>query len=154
MSRALFLAPLLLLLSCSHDDCADAPLCDNGKAVNCERTCSVGPCSTGVNTLDCGDSATCSVVVGDTNSSRFFHSRALCIENGSASCDPSTYGTPVCDGAGLVMGCSGYNRVIRASCSQAGLYFTSADCCRQGNPGDGGIPDGGSPDGGSPDAGP
>jgi hypothetical protein len=101
------------------------------------------------------------VVVGDTSSQRFFRSRALCIEDGSASCDPDTAGPPVCDGSGLVMCCSGYKRVIRASCSQAGLYFTNADCCRTGAQSDGGTqtdggtqPDGGTSDGGSPDAGP
>ncbi len=154
MYRPLLLVPLFLLSCSSRDYCAEAPLCENGQAINCERTCSVGPCSTGANIVDCGESATCSVVVGDINSPRFFHSRALCVADGSASCDPSTAGAPVCDGQGTVMGCSGYNRVIRASCSQAGLYFTNADCCRGGTQGDGGTPDGGSPDGGSPDAGP
>jgi hypothetical protein len=149
VSRALFLVPLFLLLSCSGDDeCAKAPLCEDDKAINCERTCTVGPCSTGPNTVDCGPTASCSVVVGDTNSQSFFRSRALCIEEGSASCEPSTSGPPVCDGQGLVVGCSGYKRIIRASCSQAGLYFTSSDCCRGGGQGDGGVPDGGSPDAG------
>lgn len=149
MSRALLLVPLFLLLSCSDDDdCAKAPLCDNDKAINCERSCTVGPCSTGLNTLDCGPTASCSVVVGDTSSQRFFRSRALCIEDGSASCDPNTSGPPVCDGQGAITGCSGYKQIIRASCSQAGLYFTSSECCRGGSQGDGGVPGGGSPDAG------
>jgi hypothetical protein len=156
VSRALCLAPLLLLLlSCAdHDYCGEAPLCDNDRAINCERTCSVGPCSTGQNIVECGTAATCSVVVGDANSARFFASRAMCVEEGSASCDPATAGAPVCDGQGLIIGCSGYNRVIRASCSQAGLYFTQSECCRTGIPSDGGLPDAGTPDAGSPDAGP
>jgi hypothetical protein len=45
------------------------------------------------------------------------------------------------------MGCSGYKRIIRASCSQSALYFTSADCCRGTGQEDGGMP-GGSTDGG------
>jgi hypothetical protein len=156
VSRTLILVPLFLLLSCSGTDyCAEAPLCENDKAINCERTCSVGPCSTGANIVECGPTASCSVVVGDLSSQRFFRSRALCVEDGSASCDAATAGAPVCDGQGLVMGCSGYNRIIRASCSQAGLYFTHSDCCRGNNQGDGGTQtDGGTPDGGSPDAGP
>ncbi|WP_224244301.1 hypothetical protein [Hyalangium gracile] len=149
MSKALLLVPLLLLLSCSDDDdCAKTPLCEEDKALNCERSCSVGPCSTGLNTVECGAAATCELVVGETSSPRFFRSRALCVEEGSASCDPDTAGAPVCEGQGLIIGCSGYKRVIRASCSQAGLYFTNSDCCRTGNPGDGGVPDGGSPDAG------
>ncbi|WP_224365279.1 hypothetical protein [Hyalangium versicolor] len=149
MSRALFLAPLFLLLSCSDRDyCAEAPLCEKDQAINCERSCSVGPCSTGANIVECGPTASCEFVIGDTTSPRFFRSRALCIEEGSASCDPDTSGPPVCDGQGLLMGCSGYKRIIRASCSQAALYFTSSDCCRSGTPSDGGVPDGGSPDAG------
>jgi hypothetical protein len=147
--RILSLAPLFLWLSCaSRDTCAEAPLCEEDHAINCERSCTVGPCSTGANTVDCGASASCTVVVGDTTSPRFFRSRALCIEEGSESCDPAVAGAPLCDGQGLVVGCSGYKRVIRASCSQAALYFTNADCCRGSSTGDGGIPDGGSPDGG------
>ncbi len=148
MHRPLLLAPLLLLLSCSSRDyCAEAPLCEQDKAINCEPSCTVGPCSTGPNIVDCGGSASCSVVVGETSSPRFFRSRALCIEDGSASCDPATAPPPTCDGSGLVMGCSGYKRIIRASCSQAALYFTSADCCRATAQPDGGMPDG-STDGG------
>lgn len=148
MRHSLFVAPLLLLLACSgRDYCAEAPLCEEDKAINCERSCTVGPCSTGANIVDCGATASCSVVAGDLSSQRFFRSRALCIEDGSASCDPATAPPPTCDGSGLVMGCSGYKRVIRASCSQSALYFTSADCCRGTAQSDGGTP-GGSTDGG------
>jgi hypothetical protein len=146
--RPLLLAPLLLLLSCSDRDyCAEAPLCEQDKAINCERACTVGPCSTGPNIVECGATAACSVVVGDPTSQRFFRSRALCIEEGSASCDPEASPPPTCDGSGLVMGCSGYKRIIRASCSQSALYFTSAECCRGTDQPDGGMP-GGSTDGG------
>ncbi len=148
MHRLLLLTPLFLLLGCSgRDYCAETPLCEEDKAINCERSCTVGPCSTGANIVECGGTATCSVVVGDLTSQRFFRSRALCIEDGSASCDPATAPPPTCDGSGLVMGCSGYKRVIRASCSQAALYFTSADCCRTTTQPDGGTP-GGPTDGG------
>jgi hypothetical protein len=148
VNRPLLLTPLLLLLACSDRDyCAETPLCEEDKAINCERTCTVGPCSTGPNIVDCGATASCSVVVGDPTSQRFFRSRALCIEDVSASCEPATAPPPTCDGSGLVMGCSGYKRVIRASCSQSALYFTSADCCRATAQPDGGVP-GGSTDGG------
>jgi hypothetical protein len=149
--RALSLAPLLLLLGCSERDlCAEAPTCDENLAINCEPSCTVGPCSTGPHTLECGDNARCSVITGDTSSPRFFRSRALCIEEGNASCDPATAGEPVCEGTSVVTGCSGYKRVIRAPCSQSALYFTDAPaCCRGGGSGDGGVPDGGtSTDGG------
>ncbi|HVG60086.1 MAG TPA: hypothetical protein VNA24_16125 [Hyalangium sp.] len=148
MRLTFLLSPLLLLLACSDRDyCAEAPLCEQDKAINCEPSCTVGPCSTGPNTVECGSTASCSVVVGDTSSPRFFRSRALCIEEGTASCDPALSPPPTCDGAGLVMGCSGYKRIIRASCSQSALYFTTADCCRGIVQPDAGMPDG-STDGG------
>lgn len=151
MNRALLLAPLFLLLSCNDRDyCAEAPSCDKNLAINCEPSCTVGPCSTGPHLLGCGDFASCTVVVGETSSPRFFRSRALCVEDGTASCDPSTADAPVCDGQGAIIGCSGYKRVIRAPCAQAALYFTDSACCRNTSPPDGG-PDGGT--GGSPDGG-
>jgi hypothetical protein len=149
--RALFVAPLLLLLACSDRDlCAEAPLCEENRAINCEPTCTVGPCSTGAHPLDCGDTATCTIVTGDLASPRFFRSRALCVQEGSASCDPATAPAPVCEGKTIVTGCSEYKRVIRASCSQSALYFSNAPCCLTGGgPGDGGVPDAGtSTDGG------
>jgi hypothetical protein len=148
MHRALSLIPLLLLSCSDRDYCAEAPLCEEGKAINCQRSCLVGPCSTGAHLFECGGSASCTVAVGDSTSALFFSARALCVEEGSAPCDPATAGAPVCDGLGAIMGCSGYKRVIRAPCSQAALYFTSSDCCRGILPGDGGVPDGGSPDAG------
>ena len=151
MYRALSLAPLLLLLGCSERDlCAESPLCEENRAINCEPSCTVGPCSTGAHTLECGGQAMCSVVPGDVNSQRFFRSRALCVQEGNASCDPATAGAPVCEGTSVVIGCSGYNRLIRAPCAQSALYFTEAACCRGGGGGgDGGVPDAGtSTDGG------
>jgi hypothetical protein len=148
--RVLSLAPLLFLLACSERDlCAEAPLCEEDRAINCEPTCTVGPCSTGSHTLECGENATCSIVTGDVSSARFFRSRALCVQEGSASCDPATSGAPVCEGTSVVVGCSDYKRVIRAPCAQSALYFTNAPCCRGGGSGDGGVADGGtSTDGG------
>ncbi len=148
MYRVLCLAPLLLLLACSGRDlCAEAPLCEENRATNCEPTCTVGPCSTGAHTLECGEEATCSIVLGDPASARYFRSRALCVQEGSASCDPATAGAPVCEGNKVVTGCSGYRRIIRAPCAQSALYFTDAPCCRSG--GNGGGTDGGtSTDGG------
>ncbi|MDY7228630.1 hypothetical protein [Hyalangium rubrum] len=154
MYRLLPLAPLLWLLACNDRDlCAESPLCEENRAVNCEPSCTVGPCSNGPNILPCGESAMCSIVPGDINSQRFFRSRALCVQEGSASCDPTTSGAPTCDGQGaqgIISGCSEYKRVIRASCTQAGLYFSNTACC-QGEPTDGGTPDGGTstPDGGT-----
>jgi hypothetical protein len=149
MNRALSLVPLLLLLACSDREyCAEAPLCEEGRAINCERSCSVGPCSTGPHLLECGAGASCQVVLGDPSSPRFFRSRALCVEEGSASCDPATAAAPVCDGQGMITGCSGYKHVIRASCSQAALYFTHSACCRNSGQGDAGTP--GEPTDGGP----
>jgi hypothetical protein len=151
VNRALLLAPLFLLLSCSDRDyCAEAPSCDRDLAINCEPSCTVGPCSTGPHLLECGDTASCTVVVGETSSPRFFRSRALCVEEGSASCEPTTAAAPVCDGQGAITGCSGYKRVIRAPCAQAALYFTESACCRNTGQPDGGT-DGGT--GGSTDGG-
>lgn len=148
MRLTFLLSPLLLLLACSaRDYCAEAPLCEEDKAINCERSCTVGPCSTGANIVECGGPASCSVVVGDISSQRFFRSRALCIEDGSPPCDPALSPPPICDGSGLVIGCSGYKRIIRASCSQSALYFTTADCCRGVDQPDAGMPNG-STDGG------
>lgn len=147
MYRALLLLPLLLLACSDRDLCAESPLCEKDQAINCEPTCTVGPCSTGPSVLECGGSAQCTIVPGDLSSSRFHRSRALCVEEGSESCDPATAAPPVCDGTGLIQGCSEYKRVIRASCSQAALYFTRTDCCRGGG---GGQEDGGTPDGGAP----
>ncbi len=150
--RLLLLAALLLLSACSSSDlCAEAPSCDEeGLAINCEPGCTVGPCSNGPQFQQCAEAEACSIVTGDINSPRFFRSRALCTQSADA-CDPATAAAPVCDGAGAVTGCSAYKRVIRISCSQAGLYFENAACCRGGtNPGppdagsgtDGGVPNG------------
>ena len=153
MYRALLLAPLLLLLGCSERDvCAEAPLCEEDVAINCEPTCTVGPCSTGPHRLECGETATCAIVTGEVGSQRFFRSRALCVQEGTASCDPATAGAPTCEGTSVVVGCSEYKRLIRAPCGQAALYFTEAACCRGGGfPLDGGTTtDGGtSRDGGT-----
>ncbi|HYH98043.1 hypothetical protein [Hyalangium sp.] len=147
MNRALLLAPLFLLLSCSDRDyCAEAPRCDEAYAINCEPSCTVGPCSTGPHLLECEAGERCTVVVGDSSSPRFFRSRALCVEEGSASCDPATAPAPVCEEQGVITGCSGYKRVIRTSCSQAALYFTESKCCRETPQVDGGPID--STDGG------
>ena len=54
----------------------------------------------------------CSVVPGDVNSQRFFRSRALCVQEGNASCDPATAGAPVCEGTSVVIGGFGYNRAL------------------------------------------
>ncbi len=150
MNRLLPLLPLLLALACSDRDlCAEAPLCEENRAINCEISCTVGPCSTGGYSIECGDDATCTVHPGDLNSPGFSRSRALCVQEGSASCDPETAAAPLCDDQGGVTGCSGYKRLIRVPCAQAGVYFKSAACCRSGNPPDAGTPDGGtSPDGG------
>ncbi len=150
--RVLPLAALLLLSACSSSDpCAEAPLCDEeGLAINCEPGCTVGPCSNGPQFQQCSEAETCTIVSGDINSPRFFRSRALCTQSGEA-CDPATAGAPVCDGAGAVTGCSAYKRTIRIACSQSGLYFENAACCRGGNvpgPSDGGTSDGGVPNGG------
>ncbi|XXF76482.1 hypothetical protein P2318_26005 [Myxococcaceae bacterium GXIMD 01537] len=149
--RFLTLAPLLLLCACSETDyCAEAPLCEDGRAINCEPSCTVGPCSTGPHFQTCAESEACTIVPGDLTSSRYFRSRALCVQ-GAEACDPATAGPPSCDGQGSVTGCSGYKRVIHTSCSQAGLYFESAPCCRGApNPS---TPDAGTPDGGVPDGG-
>jgi hypothetical protein len=150
----LLLLPLLLVACSDPDLCIGAPTCDEGRAINCEPSCAVGPCSTGPSILVCGEETACTIVPGDLASPRFFRSRALCVEEGSASCDPTTAGPPVCLGDGLIRGCSEYKRVIQASCSQAVLYFQDIACCSGASPADGGVPDGGSPDGGSPDGGP
>lgn len=146
--RFLPLAALFLLSACSSEPtCAEAPRCDEeGVALNCEPSCTVGPCSTGPHLLQCGEGERCTVVTGDLGSAHYHRSRALCVQGGEA-CDPATAGAPVCDGTGMVTGCSGYKRVIRTACSQAGLYFENAGCCRSGStpsPSDGGVPDGGS----------
>ncbi|ADO74069.1 hypothetical protein [Stigmatella aurantiaca] len=149
MNRLLLL-PLLLLACSDRDLCTEAPLCEDGRAINCEPSCPVGPCSTGPSSLACGESATCTIVPGDLASPRFFRSRALCVEEGSASCDPATAGPPVCPGDGLIQGCSAYKRVIRAPCAQAVLYFTNVACCSGAGPVDGGTPDGGTSSDGGP----
>lgn len=149
--RLLPLATLLLLSACSTSDpCNEAPKCDGTLAINCEPSCLVGPCSNGAQFTTCTESETCTIIPGDVSSSRFFRSRALCVQ-GTGSCDPATSGAPTCDGQGNVSGCSAYKHVIHTSCSQAGLYFEDAACCRNG--GTPGTPDAGTSDGGVPDGG-
>jgi hypothetical protein len=112
----------------------------------------VGPCSNGAQFQTCAENEACTIVPGDINSARFFRSRALCVQ-GTASCDPTTTSAPVCDGQGMVMGCSAYRRVIRVSCAQAGLYFENPACCRGTGGTDGGTDGGTGADGGVGDGG-
>lgn len=146
--RPLPLAALLLLLSaCTERDlCAETPLCEDGRAINCESACTVGPCSNGPQFQACGEAEACTIVLGDQETQRFRRSRAVCAQ-GQDACDPTTASAPTCDSEGNVTGCSAYKRTIRVSCSQAGLFFENAACCRGGTtpppPTDGGVPDGG-----------
>lgn len=146
--RTLPLAALLLLLSaCTERDlCAETPLCEEGRAINCESACTVGPCSNGPQFQTCGEAEACTVVLGDQETQRFRRSRAVCAQ-GQDACDPATAGAPTCDGERNVTGCSAYKRTIRVACSQAGLFFEDAACCRgvttSPPPTDGGLPDGG-----------
>lgn len=135
------------LAGCPGDDCADAPVCRNGKAVNCVSSCSVGPCSTGATIRDCGEQQ-CEVIAGDPQSIRFSIARAVCVNDPNA-CDPSTSGPPVCDLKGSVTGCSPYKRIITASCAQAAVFFADAPCCTTGVNADAGTVDAGVPDAGS-----
>ena len=149
------LAAALVLACASEDLCGESPLCDSNQATNCEPGCTVGPCSNSPFTQDCGQGASCQVIPGDLNSTRFFRSRALCVLNDSDVCDPSSAPEPTCDGLGNVQGCSAYGRFIVARCSESGLFFADPACCSgDGGTSDGGLPDGGAPDGGAPDAGP
>jgi hypothetical protein len=129
--RTLPLAALLLLLSaCSERDlCAETPLCEEGRAINCESACTVGPCSNGPQFQTCGEAESCTVVLGDQETQRFRRSRAVCAQ-GEATCEPATAGPPTCDSEGNVTGCSAYKRTIRVACAQSGLFFENAACCR------------------------
>jgi hypothetical protein len=129
--RTLPLAALLLLLSaCSERDlCAETPLCEEGRAINCESACTVGPCSNGPQFQTCGEGESCTVVLGDQETQRFRRSRAVCAQ-GEATCEPATAGPPTCDSEGNVTGCSAYKRTIRVACAQSGLFFENAACCR------------------------
>jgi hypothetical protein len=131
----------------ARDYCAESPLCEDNRAVNCEPSCQVGPCSNGPKFRECGAQTRCEIRPGDPSSTRFFRARAVCVLPQTDVCDPATAPTPTCDGLGNITGCSAYKRVIVASCSQAGLFFASSACCASG-PGDGGT-DGGTPDGGT-----
>lgn len=147
------LALALLAGGCpSGDLCAQAPLCDNNRTINCEPDCFSNPCSNGAKFHDCGAGATCEIRPGNLGSERFFRARAVCTVNGSDSCDPATAPAPTCDGLGNITGCSEYHRLTVAACSQAWLFFANAACCAGG--GDGGRPDAGPPDGGMSDGGP
>lgn len=162
MSRlvlALCAAAALALMGCEEGNlCGLSPLCRDGQAINCDPSCTVGPCSNSPTFQDCPeDTTTCVIAVGKQDSTRFFRSRAVCQLNGSASCDPSVSAPPVCDGLGSVQGCSAYGEVIVASCTSAATFFEDAACCSQ--PFDGGT-DGGADagtdagtDGGIDDAG-
>ncbi|HLL52430.1 MAG TPA: hypothetical protein VK447_02730 [Myxococcaceae bacterium] len=141
----------LLATGCpARDYCAESPLCEDNRAINCEPICQVGPCSNGPKFRECGASATCRIVPGDPSSARFFRGRAVCVLPQTDVCDPATAPAPTCDGLGNITGCSAYRRVIVASCSQAGLFFAQPACCASGA--DGGVPDGGQGggDGGNP----
>ncbi|MFL5319190.1 MAG: hypothetical protein ACJ790_06000 [Myxococcaceae bacterium] len=142
---------VLGLAGCPTDDCANAPACQNGKALNCVDSCSVGPCSTGANFRDCGQ-LSCEVVIGNPASVRFSHDRALCV-NDATACDPKTAPPPQCDFKGSVSGCSQYGRNITADCAQAAVFFDNATCCLTNVNPDAGAPDSGTPDAGSPDGG-
>lgn len=155
MPRPALPALLLVLLTsaCSGGDlCSQAPRCDGTEALNCEPTCTVGPCSSGPSVQECGEDTTCTVVPGDRNDPRFYRSRAVCAKE-LAACNPADAAPPVCEEGRFAVGCSAYRRTIRVSCSQAGLYFTQAPACCSGTGGDAGTPDAGTGDGGIPDAG-
>lgn len=150
MSRlivALCAASALVLAGCESENlCGLSPLCRDGQAINCDLSCTVGPCSNSPTFQDCpADTTTCVIAVGDQTSTRFFRSRAVCRLNGSASCDPAASAPPVCDGLGNVEGCSAYGEVIHVSCASASTFFEEAACCSE--PFDAGT-DGGT-DGGS-----
>lgn len=144
--RTLSLAVLLLLSACTERDlCAETPLCEEGRAINCESACTVGPCSNGPQFQTCGEAESCTIALGDQETQRFRRSRAVCAQ-GQEACEPATAAAPTCDSEGNVTGCSAYKRTIRVSCSQAGLFFEDAACCRGGTtppPADGGVSDGG-----------
>jgi hypothetical protein len=134
MSRlfvALCAASVLVLAGCESENlCGLSPLCRDGQAINCDPSCTVGPCSNSPTFQDCpADTTTCVVALGDPSSTRFFRSRAVCQVTGSASCDPAVAGPPVCDGLGSVEGCSAYGEVIHASCESASTFFEDAACC-------------------------
>lgn len=136
-----------------RDLCAEAPLCEEGLAINCELGCSVGPCSNGPRIRECSARSECEIVPGPLSSTRFFRTRALCVLEATGTCDPATAPPPTCDGLGTITGCSAYRRVIEASCTQANLFFQDTSCCTHppdaGTSGDGGTPgDGGTADGG------
>ena len=142
MSRlvlALCATAVLALAGCESENlCGLSPLCRDGQAINCDPLCTVGPCSNSPVFQDCpADTTTCTIAVGKQDSTRFFHSRAVCQVTGSASCDPETSEAPVCDGLGSVQGCSAYGEVIVVSCRSAATFFEDAACCSQ--PIDGGT---------------
>jgi hypothetical protein len=148
------LAAALVLACAGADLCGQSPLCDENQATNCEPSCTVGPCSNSPFSQDCGEGATCQVLPGDINSTRFFRSRALCVVNGSDVCDPDTAPAPTCDGLGNVQGCSAYGHFVVTPCSESGLFFANAGCCSgDGGTSDGGLGDGGMSDGGAGDGG-
>jgi hypothetical protein len=139
MMRLLSLCLLALLCACPERDyCAESPLCEEGRAINCDALCTAHPCTNSPRVSTCGESARCTVVPGPPDSPRFYKSRALCVVESSDTCEPQAAPPPTCDALGRVQGCSAYRRTVVAPCSQAELFFESAPCCRS-------APDGGGP---------
>lgn len=136
--------------ACPTSDCANTPSCENNQAQNCVDSCTVGPCSTGFTSRDCGDQ-TCEVLIGDPQSTRFSHARAVCAVDTNL-CDPATAPPPQCDQNRNITGCSAYKRNVTVSCAQAAVYFTNPSCCTTGINEDAGVTDAGV-DAGTADAG-